>query len=66
MYPCTKFQSIWRTLVFVTKFVQKTPQGLLLRQTEPDNKLILSKKYHDVAGFKWFQVVPLSRKYLKR
>ena len=25
MYPCTKFQSIWRTLVFGTKFVQKTP-----------------------------------------
>ena len=27
MYPCTKFQSIWRTLDFETKFAQKNMTG---------------------------------------
>ena len=37
MYPCTKFQSIWRTSVFVTKFAQKTLQDGGLEETQLDN-----------------------------
>ena len=37
MYQGTKFQSIWRTLVFGTKFTKK--RGVL-GQTQPENNLL--------------------------
>ena len=39
MYACTKFQSIWGTSVFETKFAQKRLQGGVLGQTQPENNL---------------------------
>ena len=39
MYACTKFQSIWKTSALGTKFAQKTLQGGLLGQTQPENNL---------------------------
>ena len=53
MYPCTKFEKIWRTSVFDTKFAPKnTIQGDVLGQIQPENDLFEVK---DTIG--WFQVV---------
>ena len=47
MYTCTKFQSVWRTSVFETKFAQKRLQGRVLGQAQPEN----------ILQYGWFQVV---------
>ena len=68
MYPCTKFQLIWRTSVFGTKFAPKILEGGVLGQTQTDNNLFWVKNtiiwlnsggFQVVSGgFKWFEFVP--------
>ena len=50
MCPCTKFHSIWRTLVFRTKFAKKNSFGQNIRQAQPENNF--RKKCYNMASFR--------------
>ena len=39
MCPCTKFQLIWKTSNFGTKYAPKKHWGGVLGQTQPENNL---------------------------
>ena len=55
MYVCTKYQSIWRTLVLGTK--KKHVRMEYLDKRNLRITFNLSEKYYYMAGFRWFQVV---------